>query len=39
MKATANMLTWALRYVSLGWAVLPVAPGDKVPAVRGGRGV
>ena len=39
MKATASMLTWALRYVSQGWAVLPVAPGDKVPAVRGGRGV
>ena len=39
MKATPNMLTWALRYAGLGWSVLPVAPGDKVPAVRGGRGV
>jgi hypothetical protein len=34
-----EFLRHALDYVRAGYAVFPVAPGDKVPAIKGGHGV
>jgi hypothetical protein len=33
-----SMLAAALAYASMGWPVFPVAPGGKVPAIKGGHG-
>jgi len=33
-----SMLNVALEYARRGWAIFPLAPGEKVPAIKGGRG-
>lgn len=34
-----DFLLHALQYAASGWSIFPVAPGDKVPAIKGGHGV
>jgi hypothetical protein len=34
-----DFYTEAMKYARFGWAVFPCAPGDKVPAIKGGHGV
>ena len=37
MEAPQTALEWALYYCSLGWSVVPVHPGEKIPAEKWAR--
>lgn len=39
MTAKMQFVAYAMKYAALGWKVLPLAPGSKVPAIKGGHAV